>query len=154
MTSSYSPRNPATESSDWVSFSPYGDETTTNISAAANRSKARSKARSSPIASDSNAGPLDEIINDIEQQMAQHDDAMVVMTKQLEDIEVALSDTTRARSSKLAMKNSSSYVSVGEEDGETCETGNHDQDCNNGPPQTTLYVPFCAVFASRSPQNR
>jgi len=134
-------RKTATKTSEWVSFSPYGEKrTTTNTIAAANkRSKAGNKAKNDFTKSSSSDGwPLDETINDIEHQTTKQDDNMVVMTRQPEDIEVVFSDTTRARPSKttssqprskqlgmgyaLTKINSNSYVSMREDNGESCDS--------------------------------
>ena len=94
---SSSDRNINDTSSDWVSFSPYNDEKTPNISTRRNTSNTI-KVENSHVVSDSDAWPLDEMMDDIENQMDVQSYAMVDMARQLENIEVILSDAKSRRS--------------------------------------------------------
>ncbi|KAL3921837.1 MAG: hypothetical protein SGILL_002540, partial [Bacillariaceae sp.] len=62
--------------------------------------------------------PLDDIMNDIEQQMNEQTDAMVGMTKQIEDIEGALAQhgSSSSRSKRIVKKKNSSYVQMSDDE--------------------------------------
>ena len=94
-TSTPSRNRPGTE--EWANFSPY-DESTNN-----NR----------------NELPLDTIMNDIENQTDEQNDAIVVMTRKLEDIEVSLSRQRKPPSPQsLSFAKKSSYISMVGGDGD------------------------------------
>jgi hypothetical protein len=67
-----------------------------------------------------NGWPLDEIMNDIEQQMNEQNDCLVGMTKQLEDIEQSLaqhgSSATRSKRPVVVKKKSSTYVQMNDDE--------------------------------------
>ena len=111
----------------WVSFSPYGE------TAGSKNNSNRSKAGDRPVSS--GGWSLDESMNDIEQQTKQQRGAMVVMERQMEDIDGILSNA-RGRSFKskhsspisrlsMALRNKNTrYLSLGDDDDdaddETC----------------------------------
>ena len=133
-------------SSDWPSFSPSTSDNTTD----ADRTSNKSNKNIIPIASDSDGWPLDEIMNDIEQQMDQQTDAIAGMTKKLDEIEVSLSvararrsksrasssicsssiTTTTTTSSPLGFLKNAAYIHL-EEENENDATANHHR--NNTP---------------------
>jgi len=109
MASSTSDRNPYNLSSDWASFPPFNDEKSTNTTTSCKKSSTI-KAKTSRVVSDSDSWPLDEIMNDIEKQMDAQSYAMVDMARQMENIEVILSDA-RSRRSKSKLPSTRSRLS-------------------------------------------
>jgi glycoprotein endo-alpha-1,2-mannosidase len=82
----------------WVNFSPHGDDDSTNNN-------------------NNNELPLDTIMNDIEHQMNEQNDAIVGMARKLEDIEVCLSRQEKTPSPRsLPFAKKSSYISMIDDD--------------------------------------
>ena len=123
-------------SDDWVSFSPYGEKSRKSTATIAGMNR-----NLTTFSSDSDGWPLDEILNDLEEQIEQSNTNIVSMARQMEDIEVVLSNNSiwqsnsrslSSRSQSSSMSKTNTNLDLTRENKRTTDIESCDRDCNVG----------------------